>query len=192
MEWFRLWTEDCIGPSEIARRNVHKVSRQSVCRDLHRVAEWMRVQTFDIVMTIRDRQTRQLELVMEETWRAWRKSIGEIITVTTADDLKNSITTTRREVSHGNPAYLQTMMDAAKAIRDIWGVNTPAKSEGAVRHSEVLEGMPMGQGHGSRAEALRAAASAINAIADRSEISQKRNALIETGIKPQSKRPTRQ
>lgn len=169
MGWYKLWTEECIGPTEIAKRNVRKVGRSTVCEAVHKVAEWLRMQNIDHIMTIRDRQTAIHEKVVAESINAWQKSIGNVVTVTVVSGDEEKITT-KTEVSQGETAYLSTLISAAKAIREIWGADAPKKSEVELRHSEEIEGLPGGQGFPNRAAAMKAAAAALISTAEAMEI----------------------
>ena len=72
-------------------------------------------------MEHRVRQTANHETILQETMAAWRKSSGG--------------------EEPGNPAYLSRAMDAMKAIREIWGVDTIRVMEAPEDDGERVAGM---------------------------------------------------
>ena len=116
LEWYKLWTEGHLRPSAIAER--FNVSRQSVLGAIRRVADWMRLETFDDIIEIRYRQQAALEHVAALALQAFVQSAGEhtIVTVRKVTGDKSTETTKRTEHLAGNPAFLAQYCAAVAQI----------------------------------------------------------------------------
>lgn len=171
LEWFRKWSEDLIGPTEIARASIPPVSPSLISQTCSKVGEWLRTMSTDQIFTIRDRQTIIHEKIARDAFAKFYES--QVTRTVTDSDGEHGCHVEKEEVSEANVAYLKTAMEAMAAIRKIWGVDAPIKSEVSMRHAEEIEGLPMGQGHASRSDALRAAAKAIMDNADKCEAQEK-------------------
>lgn len=167
--WYRQWIVDRKGPSEIARRHIHQVSRQAVCRDVHRVDDWIRNKSIDQILSYRRRQIMQFEMVMRESLMAWRASKGEVVTEITSGDGSHPKQAIEVEYCHGNPAYLMQYMQAMKGISDLLGLLKAGNPEITTPHAEEIEGVPGMQGFACRGDALRAQAEAMLVLAEQAD-----------------------
>lgn len=161
LEWYRKWVYEHKSALQIAREHPTSITRQTVWVALQRVSEWARGRTWDEIIMYRHKQTTQLEDICSKLMNAWNDSVGQIVTVTETVGDEGDKTVTKTEVSQGNPAYISQLITAMREIRKIWGVDAPAKSEVSYKHAEEIEGLPMGQGFASRADAMKAAAEAL-------------------------------
>lgn len=148
LEWYKLWAEGHLRVTLIAER--YKVSRQSVHGAVRRVADYMRLETFDEIIDIRHRQTAALESLVNLARTSFDESRGEhtVKTVRKVTGDKSTETTTRTEHLAGNPAYLNVARDALADIRKIWGVDKPIVKEEVEMDAEGLErvaGVPRAQ-----------------------------------------------
>ena len=139
LEWYKLWTEGHLRPSAIAER--FNVSRQSVLGAIRRVADWMRLETFDDIIEIRYRQQAALEHVAALALQAFVQSAGEhtIVTVRKVTGDKSTETTKRTEHLAGNPAFLAQYCAAVAQINKLWGVDRPIVKDEPKMDSDGLE-----------------------------------------------------
>lgn len=165
LQWWKLWTEGSLGPSEIARLHGKGVVRSTVWKALQKVSEWMRMQFVDDNLAFRNRQVQQYDMVQREMIQAYYRSIGPVEQKTTSkteggdvddDDAGKVHITTKVDVSQGDTSYIAQYISAGKAISDLLGNKAPEKSEVKVQHSEEIPELPAMHSFNSHAEALEA------------------------------------
>ena len=135
LEWYLQWTRDCQTVSRIAASCEPPVTWNMVKKALKKVEAWLRLQLFETVISLRTRHTHSLEHRIEEMLELWKDKKGL--------------------------EYLVQAREMMAEIRQMWGVDAPARLE-IESHSISLvrvDGM-------SRVEAIEATGRALLATAE--------------------------
>jgi len=117
------------------------LSAPTICIKVKKVEEWLKNQHKPTVMEWRDVQTRELQHIKAECWRAWERSCGDAVTETTKEtpteaakleDGEEVLTalverTRRTEKQVGDPRFIELILKVMRDIRDIWGVDRPTE-----------------------------------------------------------------
>lgn len=175
LKWYHQWAVEHTRISEIAAE--FNISRQGVHDAVHKVSEWIRLETFDAIIEFRHRQTETLEQMVHDALKAWRDSIGPHEVTTTKEGSTAGEnggpydeTSVKSEELNGTAAYLGEARAAMADIRKIWGVDKPQKLEitgnGRGEGLERVAGM-------SRHEAIRRRATMLLERANKMEHAQK-------------------
>jgi len=172
LTWYRLYSEDLRSLQEIAESSKPQVSKQAVHQAILKTGEWIRAQEFDRVMSLRIRHTRTLEKIASISMaKFYEAQVKKTVTESNGqgeDGDKTFQTVKTEEVVHDG-TWLDRVMKAQYEIRRIWGADAPTKMEIEAAHAEEIPGLPCSQDFNHRADYLRAAAKAIEAVADASE-----------------------
>ena len=172
LTWYRLYSEDLRSLQEIADASKPPVTKQSVWDSIQKTGEWISAQEYEKIRSIKVRHTRTLEKIasvcMAKFYEAQVKK-----TVTESDgqgeDADKTSRVVKTEEVTNDGQWLDRVMKAQAEIRKIWGAESPTKGEIETRHAEEIPELPCSQDFNNRADYLRAAAKAIEAVADASE-----------------------
>ena len=165
LEWWKLWTEGSLGPTEIAKKHGRGVCKQTIWNALQKVNGWMLNQFVDENRAYRNRQVHQYDMVQREMIQAYYRSIGPVEQKTTNkteggdvddDDAGKVHIQTKVDICQGDTSYIAQYISAGKAISDLLGNKAPEKSEVKVQHSDEVPELPSMHSFGSHAEALAA------------------------------------
>ena len=124
------------------------IAQSTVCEALKRIEQKLAEEFRAEAEEIKARQTEQHERIYREAMEQWRRSCGdaELERVTTKEvslvneDDEGAVpvpgvevrTTNERKAQSGNPALLEKAMAALSAVRGIWGLDAPVKSDSTV------------------------------------------------------------
>ncbi len=134
MDWYRQWTRMGLSTHEIARRA--GCSQPSVHEAVHKVRKYIWNDAKDDADAFRDLLTEHALFVIQESMAAWEKSKELSVVKTTESGVSAgehggewSKDATREEAQCGNASYLAQIRGAGDDIREMWGIDAPAKHE---------------------------------------------------------------
>lgn len=134
MDWYRQWTRMGLSIHEIARRA--GCVKSTVHEAVHKVRKWVWQDAKDDADAFRDLITEHSLFVIQESMAAWEKSkeLSRIKTMESGVSAGEhggawSKDSTREEEQCGNAAYLAQIRGAGADIRDMWGIDAPAKHD---------------------------------------------------------------
>ena len=120
------------------------VSTQMVKKDKDWCLEQWRVKATDSVTVHKQRELDKLAMIEEQALEAWRRSIGDHMTLTTkttvvkTGDASGEIVempgveeTRKTEELDGDPRYMEIMLDCARQRRELLGLDAPKSITGA-------------------------------------------------------------
>lgn len=110
------------------------ITRQTLSNIFSRVELQLVPEYIEDIRRIRVKHSERLELIISESFRAWDKSLRNrerVVTKTVLDKGGNPFTETTRTVEgqSGDARHLQTVMEAMRQMREIWGADEPMKVE---------------------------------------------------------------
>lgn len=158
---WRLYTREGKTQREIAA--VLKVTQQAVCLMLRRVEDRTLSDLKDETLREKARQIARLTAIFNEAISAWhsskagfrriseRRSGGGFVTpapgkgkgkakgaaagkTKAARDLRDLVSQTTEEFTHGDPRFLGTALEASRDLRKLLGIDAPTQFKGTFEH----------------------------------------------------------
>lgn len=169
MGWYHEHVVEQKTFSQIAREN--GIQRQAVHQAVHRVEEWLKAELIDYVIDYRMRGTALMRAVINESFQAWKRSIGKSVVTTErkgvgAEGQPIEEITNRTEQLAGDPRFIAEIRAAGAEINKLWGAYETPKSKVEVNTpGDQFDCLERVSGK-SREEALRDQAQALLAMAD--------------------------
>ena len=101
-----------------------------------RVSDALRPELMDSIRRIRVKHSERLEMLFVEGMRAWQRSIGEKVTVTTTEKVDGRERTIRVEHHAGDPRFLSIMLQILEREAKLLGVD--ANQEDGPKPSDFM------------------------------------------------------